>query len=470
MQKTLQIKNLKNTLKNQVFNKLDGFFYSVNYLLLLGLISVFSFAFNMQMGGFSIYIIICCYLLVRQRDSTPILPLVIYFITVFRDLSVTSSILFYILLIPVLVCLIIHFIKFPPIPFCFGKLFLPFFAITSAMLVGGLLSPHLADWHKGLLYAIPLGPGLMLIYLFFNNYLRPPEDFDSKKYFSIALVIMGFICSIDILIYSINKFTLLTSEFATSHVGWANTNGVGAIMLVVLPACCYLLVKSKNVFCYTLMVLTFYVTIFLTKSDGALGISCVFLPILIFFVYKKLPKKQRQAFLSLIGFIAIIGCLTIIALQYNGLLESYLASIKKSFKSDTGRSKLYRDAIQNFLKNPIFGVGLGYYNDASLNVAINPLSRFNFHSTFFTSLACMGSFGLLAYFYYFYKRYAIITERNTYFNKFMFIAFSMFECYGFIDVCEFITSPQMITITFLILITDLTNIKGNENSLPLIFY
>ena len=52
----------------------------------------------------------------------------------------------------------------------------------------------------------------------------------------------------------------------------------------------------------------------------------------------------------------------------------------------------------------------------------------------------------------------------------MFIAFSMFECYGFIDVCEFITSPQMITITFLILITDLTNIKGNEDSLPLIFY
>ncbi len=446
---------------------LDNFFYSLHYPALVALIAVVSFITNMQMGGYAVYLILASVLLVRQRDATPILPLLVFFITLFRDLSVTSHLLFYLMLIPLAVCLVIHFIKFPPIPFCPGKLFLPLLAVSTALFAGGLLSPYLSDYSKGLLYIIPLGPGLTIIYLFFNNYVRPPENFDTKQYLCILLVLLGMICCIQFSYYFLECKVLKSDVFEPPELGWSNVNGLASLLLLAIPASCYLLVKSKNVVSWSAMVALFYVAILLTKCDGALGVSVAYLPFMAFFVYRRLPKSSKKTFSNVLFLASLLACLCGIMLEKTGNFQPLVDKLLHAFEDDHGRSPLYRNAVNVFIKNPIFGGGMGYYNDFAYESGV-ALRNFNFHSTFFTVIGCMGSAGLLAYFYYFFARYRLITERNTSFNLFIFFAFTMFENHGFVDTCEFSTIPQMIVITLIILITDLTNIKGNDTSLPLV--
>ena len=454
--------------KNALNTALDKFFYSFKYPALIALLAVFSFVTKMQMGCYAIFLALTSVLLVMQRDATPILPLLIFFITMFRDLSVTGSLLFYLMLIPLVVCLIIHFIKFPPIPFCFGKLFLPLLAVTTALFAGGLMSPYISDYVKGLLYILPLGPGLTLIYLYFNNYLRPPENFDSKKYLCLLLMLLGLVCTLEFIFYYYNYYYLQNNLFSIAELGWANVNGIGSLILLSIPATCYLFVKSKSITIWSVIILLFYFTIFSTKSDASLGISVTFLPFMVFIVYKKLSKHKRNMFFILLCAIGVCVCLACIALTLTGKMQEIIDKILKAFQSDSGRSKLYRDALSVFLENPLFGGGMGYYNDHILQTT-TALRNFNFHSTFFTVIGCMGMFGFLAYVYYFHARYKILIECNTSFNVFMFIAFTMFVCHGFIDTSEFSTIPQMIVATIIMLITDLTNTKGNESSLPLAF-
>ena len=213
------------------------------------------------------------------------------------------------------------------------------------------------------------------------------------------------------------------------------------------------------------LVLLLYVIIILSRSDGALGVAVLFTPFLIFISYKPLNKANKRYFINL-TFIAIIGfCLAGLYLEFTGKLAELLQKYANSKTGDSGRTQLFKNALNVFIENPIFGGGMGYYNDMSYE-SHTILRNFSFHSTVFTVLGCMGVVGVLAYVYYFYARFSIITEKNTTFNKLIFIGFAMFEAYGLVDTCEFSAIPQMITLTLIILITDMTNLKGER--LPLL--
>ena len=462
MQEVYVPKTPKKLNMSKVFDHVDEFFYGYAYPVILAFITVFCYVLKLQLGGIALFFILGSYLLVTHRDATPILPILAFFIFLIRDISVTGSIVFYLMIVPPAICLIIHFVKFPLKHFNFGRLFLPLCFVITALFLGGLLSPYVSAYKEGLLYTIPLGPVLLTIYLYFANYIEYPEDFDIKHYFAFLLCLVGFIACFEFLYYYHNFIVLENNVFSNSELGCGNVNMIGTVLLIAIPAVCYLGVKAKNVYPYVITVLAFYFIIYKTGSDGSLGVAIAYLPILALFVFLRTKGKNHKRF-KFIALLAIMGALGILLLLILKDKTYYITNIlDKAKKSDSGRTDLYLDAVRIFLENPLFGAGFGYHNhQLYAPTGAGGLRLYNSHSTLFQVMGSLGLVGLGAYTYYFYSRFAVFMQNNKDFNTFACASFIMCSCYGFVDTVEFSTIPTMIILTFLVLITEFANIEEN---------
>lgn len=456
-----------------LFSKLSiDFFYGGLYPIVMALFTVLCFIFKLQLGGVLVFVVLACFLLIKIDDLTPIIPLLLDFIFLFNDLDVMSNPLFYVMVAPVLVCYVLHVIKFPIKVFNFGQLFLPLCLVTIALLLCGILSPYSDEYVKGLLYTIPLGPVLLIVYLIFANGIKYPRGFDIRKWILYCILLVGFICLMQFWALYIKGNLIDGKEnFRVGEVGWGNVNTIATMLMIAIPCASYMVVKTKYFVQGILAVLLLYFTIYMTKSDGCLGVSLAFLPFLAFFVYKNLYKLPKKIFGWFVYSVILAVVLALLIISAIGKFDRIIDFIVESIKGESGRTKLYTDALRVFGRYPVFGVGFGYYNDYAYTAPGGELRLFNFHSTFFHVLASSGLVGLVAYAFYFYVRFKILTKYNTPFNLFAFICFAMFTCYGMIDCVEFSTIPCMLLINSLLLCCEFANRKGPDlKVLPLQLY
>jgi O-antigen ligase len=141
--------------------------------------------------------------------------------------------------------------------------------------------------------------------------------------------------------------------------------------------------------------------------------------------------------------------LLIIAVRDYTLITSFV----ETALNDSGRNELYNEAVLLIKKYPVFGVGMGYYND-SFSSILGEHKIFNFHSTFYHVFASMGVIGLIAYVYYYAKRIKIFTLKYSRFSTFGFVSFVLFACYGMINPCEFMMMPVVMNVTLIMAITE----------------
>ena len=452
---------------NTVFNKgaMDKFFYGPLYPIYVALFITLAFAANASLVGLLFVSLIATVLFLCYEDMTPIIPLLFLVVLCFRDYNIMNGILGYIFLAPAAIAFIAHFFIYPIKKIRIGKLFLPLCGITCALFLGGILS-DVNNYSNGLITAFTIGPVMIVIYLFFSLYVKPPKDFNIKNYLCYLLVILGATCFVHLSIQHIHLDIIKDTLFIQSELGWGNTNCAATLLLISIPACWYFLTQVKNIIPVFIILVVLYTGVIISGSDGVLAISLMFTPIIAFFVYRKIDRYHRPIYIkTLITILSILitaAIITIIVYDFDTLLQS----LKPRF-SDSSRTKLYQEALDLFSKYPIFGAGLGYQNP-ELPTLLG-VRLYNFHSVLFHVMGTMGVIGVIAYTFYYTERLKILMHKNNTFTLFITIAFIMFECYAFIDTCEFNAIPLMSVITVIITIVELTNKKDNVEPLPLRF-
>jgi hypothetical protein len=230
------------------------------------------------------------------------------------------------------------------------------------------------------------------------------------------------------------------------------------------------MVKTKFFFPFAGFALSLYFTVYVLGSDGCLGASLAGLPFLALLILKNLKGKPKKLFLYALEGAVLLCATALLLLSIVGKMPLLLDFIVKSVNGTSGRDHLYFDALRVFNFYPLFGVGFGYYNHYTLPPYGDVARLFNFHSTFFHVLASLGMVGILAYGFYFYQRFKILTKRNTCFNDFAFMSIGFFTCYGIADCVEFHTMPCVITVTLFILCTEFANRKKTEQEFCPLFY
>lgn len=456
---------LKQTLtktRNYFSSKFESFFYGEFFPAIVALIAIFFYLIDCEMVGLTIFLVFAISIFLLYQDLCPIIPLLMTVLMMFNDFDMFSNPTTYIPLGITFVAFVLHFVIYPP-KLQKGLLFLPIILLSIVLFLSGIFSPYLTNYVNGIAFRIAAGPVILLVYFLFTVYVKPKENFDLKRYICYLLTLVGLTCFIQL---TINRLGLNLHCFRDNGtVGWNNLNGVASLLLVTIPACFYLLIKTRQVAFCLISIAFMYAGLILTKSDGCICVGFLFLPILCFYAYKFSNKQFKSTIINIcLSISALIILALTIYLSQEGLYK-VLDQLICSITSSHGRNELYQQALDMFEKYPIFGIGFGFTPE-NTTLETNMVVAYNYHSTLFHVLATMGVVGIIAYTYYFVNRYRILMHKFRAFNFFAFLAFTMMEIYGFIDTSEFNIMPLMVIVTILLIAVEKSNDK-KENLLPL---
>lgn len=442
--------------------KIIEFAYSPFFIAYACLIALISYVAQFPFVGLAIFAAFACYIFLTGRDVTPIIPLLFLAIMQIRNTVDMTHPVSIIIFACAGICLIIHLILYPMNNPMRYKLTLPLSILTVTLFTAGFFSPYMNEYLRTVFFACAIGPVVFFVYLFFANYVCPPKNVDLKKYFCLVLTFIGIVSTIQIAIHKEFFFKYFSDLYPNvALIGWANVNGIAVCLFFSIASCSYLLAKSNQPIKYVVILMILFGGLFYTSSAGCIGVGIAFAPIAMFYTINR-QKAQNKQNLFNAYFIIVITLIVAVTIKINECSKFLIHALT----NDTGRTILYRDAIKQFIKYPIFGVGMAYEN-LEVTLIIDSVTAFNFHSTLFHTLATMGIVGIIAYVIYYVARFKIVMANDSTFNVFMLIAFMMFSVYAMVDTCEGNVVPCMIFATLCMAVVETTN-KTYTPPLPLI--
>lgn len=443
---------------------LKNFIYSKSFVSIIAVICAFSYVSGLNLGCIFALLIIGGLILATSRDITPVSPILFFITFAVSNRDVFGNPLVFLVFVPGVIGVIIRLIRFP-VKFSLGVLTIPLILMLSAFILGGVRTENYlpffesvgsADFGEYMAIVVGLGIGMLFEYLMlrhgFSNE-HAPKWFNVKTYIAFMLSLAGVLVGVEL---AYEKY-IVADEFL--YMGYGNTNLVGCVLLLSIPAGWYLLAKSNNlpkviVAIFNLVLL--YAFVLMTSSDGCLGVTLVFTVAIAVYTYFVIKPKRRALYLNCVLSIALIGVLGILALSI--FKTEYFNELLNKLFSDTGRSNIYEQAFIDFKLDWLFGAGLFY------PFIHSPYMQHNYHSSFIHVLATTGVYGLICFVIYLVARLLVLAKNKTHFNFYMLLSFICYEAYATIDTGEFVMT--MILVIGTIALTEGVN-KLPENELPL---
>ena len=445
---------------------LKKFFYSDAYLAILGILIVVAWYTKIPIIAFLPGSIMVMTALIILDDFSPMLPIILYAPCIFQTKDpapywwqLTGA-------IPLVAGLVFHFVYYRP-KRAKMRMVIPQLLIAAAMLLGGLGSISEEHYLGTLTYNIMLGFLPLIFYVVTAIYSKPSPYIGFGKYFAKVSVWYGLLLGAEvILMYWMKAPSLdkLGAGFAID-LGWGIDNNVATILLIASPLSFYLATVDKHKVFYTVTGTLNFAFTAATFSRGGIAFGALGALISFLFVLKINQGKARWKI-----FVPCAIALAALAVVYFIYMDDINAHIMKLINIDdkgiSGRDDLFREAVDVFKANPVFGAGLGfdgvYYNQPE------GMYFYWFHSTLFQIIGCTGAVGLAAYAVYYFVRYFIVLrhiEANT-FAQFAFIGLLCFEAYSMIDTGTFIPYPIMVYVMLLTLCVEQTNENYSRSRRP----
>lgn len=422
-------------------NRIEIFLKSNLYLIIIYGLSFLSFISRNEYQSYNLYITIfllflLSILLIFFKNTIfaiPILFAIMYGYNLKNPNLNTIDGFDFIYLIPIFLfsSIIIHIIRFKP-KFKVGVLTKPYFLIALAYIASifyvNITLTYLQLSLVGFLY--------LIIYQFFRQTVSTDENYMMRLLFFASLLLvaeLGFHIGLGFFNYNLDKPLSERLSLGMSNIwyngdfGWGNLNEVVIQIILLFGTHFYFIVKHpKNILFWLFPLITAFI-IFISASRGgyiSLGISLV-----LYLVYISYTKN-KWAILNMIYALIFVGLLiyqyrTVIDIAFSTFVQGGLDNI--DFFS-TSRISLYRNALEVYRKFPVFGGGWESLVDFE-----NPDRIQVFHSTFFHTLAVMGTFGLLILIYYFNQTFRFLLTYKTLHKSMLLVGIFASQIHGLID-------------------------------------
>lgn len=472
-----KIKEIMNMIKKDNGNLI---FYNSVYIILLALIVLITWSVGASLVGISIIIGLASLVVALQKDTLPVVPLLLISICCTSDNTLmehkatipTLIILFSIFA----VALIIHIVRFKP-KFKNGSLSLPLLIVSIALMIGGTTVQTKEQFFRGIIFALALGFVMLALYQILYNTFCTLTRKKMQKYMAQLMLVFSLLICAQVVIWLIkhdaNIIEHLKSMFSSDNtnrspvdLGWTNRAGAAYMITILLPGTFYLsqvYKKTASIF-YLLAFVQFFCCI-LTISRS--GIIFSLLEILLMVIYIVTKGKNRSPLIFMVSASVIIAAAVVLAFksQIAPLVDKFIDGI---FTVNTsGRIEIYKNGMEKFLESPIFGYGLGMDAHDNLNgppYIIPPNCIYWLHSTPIQILASMGIIGVIAYGMFYYKRFKMLFKHQNAYSIIMSLGIVVFEIYSLIDSGTFIPFPTFLTILIITISLELSN-KSIEDEL-----
>jgi len=458
---------------------LDKFYASPFYILVVAIIAVLSNFFGLEKEALIIYMIICALIpfIFTNNLNTLIAPFFFGYITVskinnFSDegkslLSIPGIVPLFIvcgiILVLIILTRIILNVFVEKRKYSFPKFLISIFIFAVASTLGGVNTEYYAK--NTMIFGLMVGLFMLIPYicLFFI------VDFSKIKDNNFAHILLLFAIALIAeeayqIIPNIDALTSISAGKVICRTGWGICNNIGGELVLTLGGSAYLALKHKGGFFYlTTLLLTYVATIFTFSRSAIIFGALVLLASLVLIFAMGTKKRRIEAAITLVIFLAIAG-----GLYYwkkdrlNHLFEDVLKSLIDGNIDDisSGRMEIYEFGFNQFLENPVFGVGyfkLDIFQSQYLTTGIVP-SRY--HNTFIQIVASTGLAGLLAYIYHRFETIRHLIKHYSKEKLFIAIAISGLLLTSLLDCHLFNLGPTMqYSVLLLLLEADTINKK-----------
>ncbi len=446
---------------------LKKFYYSDAYLAAAALLCFVSWITELPAIGFVLGSLLIAVSLVILDDITPFAVVVLFAPAIISQPAVEPYAYSAIGAIPLVAALIFHICWYPPKK-ARTRMFYPQLAIAFAMLLGGLGIIPTEHYTSALGYTLMLGFFVLVIYLFFAYYGGRNEYCKLSVYAAKLLTWYGILIGLEIIgFYAVNK-PPFSSWGSTSvvDVGWSIDNNLATVLLFASPMAFYLAVTQRHKWFYALLgVLNFAFTV-LTFSRGGILFGVIMGVITIIYAFVKVKGKDRWQ-IAIPTMIAVIAVAAVYFANMDAINGIIVKLVNKQDAGISGRDKLYAEALQMFLQNPLFGAGMGFHGNHYVMQDVPFFKFYWFHSTLFQIIGSTGLVGIAAFLYFYIARYGIVFKRirrNT-FAQVALLSFLGFEAYSMIDTGTFIPYPVMTVAMLLTLFVERSNEEPDTASL-----
>lgn len=368
--------------------KIQRFFYSRWFLLVLGIFIFIVQTFGLDMFGFGVLATVVGYMCLFSKNTNRILPVVcmaVFCVSIKNSpmypasafvyigklqYTVTSTSTYYsspaflifviigvTLLGGALVYRLVRFGDFKKV-FCKRGLVWAMLALAIPFMFNGVFA---STWQTTDLLMGLIQTGT---YLFLYVVLASTMDYDTftlEDLADIMLTVMFYVLALVTYIYATRYLAFMSMNNIWKYYlvcGWGISNSMGSMIAITMPACLYKIAKSKsNQWFWYMMLVVAFAGVYFTLCRTALLASAVMVMLGIILGLAK--QKHRKATLLTLLITCLVVILLIAVLIITGTYQYFFDYFLKHAENDpsSGRLTMWGRYAQYFLKYPIFGGG-----------------------------------------------------------------------------------------------------------------
>ncbi len=415
------------------------------FMFAMTLLACISTGFSLEHYAIPVFIIIALLILtVSPNFLNILLPVLLVNALAFRTAGQNTMLLKHVwLAVPVVIFLILHFVLYPK-RLVLGKSFYPLVAVSVALCLGGLGTITAVEYFdfSALYYVVFLGVGMIFFYLWMRSHIFSTDNFDAKQKIMEILCFLGVYCVFIIWEHAFR--TLIAFGEMKAPVA---PNDLSVLLLFAIPATFYFALRNYK---FLLLGFVFYFSIIPTRSLSALLFGAVLIGFCLWYIFCYRPERRAWT-------VVITGLCFLIAIVmawYGGILSR--GGFKYFFfEEENGRLALFESALNAFLKNPIFGGGIGDRSDGTAFMSL----RWT-HNYILQIVGSMGIVGLVAFGYQFVVRVRIIFAKMDPFRMAVALSYLGIFSISMLQPGEFCPMPYEMLVVCLFVFLELTE-KGD---------
>ncbi len=432
-----------------------SFFLTTEWMIMLCCLAAVFTTLGLQVYGTLVFgFIVAIVFLLSDDFMATLLPfLLTVMISIHCYDSYNTFMQYKLLAIPLVLCLVLHFVFYwKPIKIQ-GSQFWPMVFVSVSILLGGLgfITPQEYFAPTSLYHMAGLGFGMVFLYLLFYANIDIKKDYSLINMLTKIMVIAGAFGSFMVFSFYIININKVLDIKGLLFMQWRNN--LSTLLMIVMPFP-FLLASRKSY--ATVLGFVYFFAILLTGSRGGMVFGAIELAMCVV-MYTLYDKNRRIAYLFICG--CILFAVMIFFRQFVELfgytINRLLTAVNGFLMGESTEVRAIHCArgINDYLNHPIFGTGLGYMGNRDVH-ASKEFSLCWYHCEPIQVAASLGTVGIVAFIVQFVRRNMLIWRKVTLFNITVFISYAGLELMSLVNPGIFCPLPYLMLITLFLVIVE----------------
>lgn len=308
-----------------------------------------------------------------------------------------------------------------------GALLLPMILVSVTNFLGGIGTIPKASYFSptSLIYMFALGFMIVIVYFLVYNHLGAGKNYTTRIDLRIAKMACYLMIFIILAVAEgyVERWAKFIADPGILYFQWRNN--ASTLIMMAMPFAFYM---SARKFRYIILPFFAYAAMIMLGSRGGLILGG--LEFMMLMVVDLILDKRHRKYIGGIFAVLFVGALFMFP-QIEQLMEYTLARMTSADQYSI-RLGLWRRSVEDFHRNPIFGMGLGYMGNRDIHPS-KAASLCWYHSSLPQVWGSFGIVGLLTYGYQMLCRWRFLTKQQSMFGYTVIASFLALELMSLVN-------------------------------------